>query len=157
MKILIKYFIDECLCYPFDQSCRYFCINNQKFYRDVKLTVNNGENHKIKYLLPIVRINIIELMENYLKALNIEKDEVIHSSKMQEPDNVNWNENEAIAFDVAFRIFIDGRYYVKDGKETDMVTDWCNYKNSVCLPILKKWCAENGIKWYDDKLSHFFY
>lgn len=157
MKISIKYFIDECLCYPFEQSCRYFCINNQKFYRDVKLAEKNGKHHKIKYLLPIVRINIIELMENYLKSLNIEKDEVMRSAKATEPDNVNWNENEAIAFDVAFRIFIDGRYFVKDGKEIDMVSDWYNYRNSVCLPIVKKWCMENGIKWYDNKFSHFFH
>ena len=96
-------------------------------------------------------------MENYLDSINIDKAKVIEFAKNKETNNPSWSENKDEIFSVAFRIFIDGRYYIKDGKHIDMTDDWFSYRDSVCLPIIKKWCAENEIKWYNSGFVHILH
>ena len=157
------YFVDKSLYYPSNTRQWYFCLNNYKFYYDIDETkvVENctdiRKKRRIKYLSPTIRINIIELMENYIKSLNITPEEVIETAKNSDPLNKTWSEDAESVFDVAFRIFIDGRCYEKDGKKIDMVDDWFNYRNSVCLPLVKKWCDEKGIRWYDSEFEHFLH
>lgn len=157
MKVSIQYFIREFLRYPSDKTVRYFCKKDMKFYYNVEVTKEPPKNGKVKYVIPLIRINIIELMEQYLEFLNISKEEVIRSAMEEEPNNSTWKEDDESIFDVAFRIYADGRYIEKDGREIDMLDYWFDYHRAICLPIAKEFCKENGIKWYDSEFAHFLH
>lgn len=157
MRIAITHFFGELLRYPSDETVRYFCKNDMKFYYNIEISKDIPKKKRVKYVIPLIRINIIELMEEYLNSVNITKEEVIKTAMESEPNNSTWQEDEESIFDVAFRIFIDGRYLLKDGKEIDMVHDWFNYRRKVCFPIAKKFCEEYDIKWYDSHYIHFFH
>lgn len=166
MKIALRYFIDECLYYPSKENSiyRFFCIDNYNFYYDIrdqliteKLTEKQRKKRKIKTLIPVIKINIIELMEDYLKSINTTKEEIIEIAKKHEPDNITWSEDDESVFDVAFRIYIDINCITKNGKTIELSSDWFDFRDSVCLPIIKKWCADNKIKWYDNNFEHFLH
>lgn len=164
-KFAINYIIDECLVFPGtkEENRKYFCTSNQNiyFYECIKeqLTDKQPEDDevKIKMLLPLFMINAVDLMYKYLNSVGINADDVIEFAKKSEPSNPLFIEGIDKNFDTAFRLFIDSRYYIKDGQKVDMTKDWHRYKNSVCLPIAKAWCREHNIRYYESSFVHLFY